>query len=79
MITLFSLYPLRSRAALADPSNNVYDRLYLGSRSQASLGLRTPQQRLEMAADIAFKNGDAADAVPLYTKAIAQKPFRSGS
>ena len=43
------------------------------SKTLASLGMRTPQGRLEMAGDIAFKNGDAANAVPLYTKAIAQQ------
>ena len=59
---------------LADPKKSVYDRLYIGSKTQASLGMRTPQGRLEMAADIAFKNGDAMNAVPLYTKAITQKP-----
>ena len=58
---------------LADPKKSVYDRLYIGSKSTASLGLRTPQQRLEMAADIAFKSGDATDAIPLYTKALAQQ------
>lgn len=60
----------RRRAA----EKNVYDRLYIGSKTQASLGMRTPQGRLEMAGDIAFKNGDSANAVPLYTKAIAQQP-----
>jgi len=59
---------------LADPKNAVFDRLYVGSKSQASLGMRVPQGRMEMAGDIAFKNGSADDAVALYTKAIGQKP-----
>lgn len=55
---------------LADPKKPVFDRLYLGSKSQASLGIRKAQGRLEIAGDIAFRNGDAANAAALYTKAI---------
>jgi len=59
---------------LADPKKPVFDRLYLGSKSQASLGIRKAQGRLEIAGDIAFRNGDAANAAALYTKAIENNP-----
>lgn len=60
---------------LANPNNNVFDRLYLGSRT---LGRPVSRQALgtrEMAADVAFNRGDSTDAINLYTAAIQnQKP-----
>ena len=57
---------------LGDRKLKVHERLYLGSRSVVKTGTRAPQGQFEVAADIAFKNGDAHDAVNLYTKAIMQ-------
>ena len=59
---------------LADPSKDVYTRLYLGSKSQAHQPARTGTSRLEIAGDIAFKNGEAAEAHRLYTKALQDNP-----
>ena len=59
---------------LGDAKLKVHERLYLGSRSMVKTGARAPKGQYEIAADIAFKNGDAIDAVALYTKAIAQAP-----
>lgn len=59
---------------LADPNANVYNRLYLGSKSQMRPGMRQSQGRFEMAGDVAFKNCTPVDAVELYTRAIAQAP-----
>ena len=56
----------------ADPDKDVFNRLYLGTRSQVKSPQRQAQVRYEMAADLAFKSSDAIDAVNLYTKAIKQ-------
>ena len=59
---------------LANTKLNVFDRLYVGSKSNARPTRRNPSGSFEVAADVAFKNSDATDAVPLYTKAIGQAP-----
>ena len=58
--------------SLANPRSAVFDRLYLGSKSQARPGRRTATSKYELAADVAFKNASAVDAVPLYTEAIVR-------
>ena len=59
---------------VADPDANVFDRLYLGSKTQSRTPARKAVGRMEMAGDIAFKSGDAEDAVNLYTKVINERP-----
>jgi tetratricopeptide (TPR) repeat protein len=58
-----------------NPKAKVHDRLYLASRKEQRPSTREVHGgRLELAADVAFKNGEAEDAVPLYSKAIKATP-----
>jgi len=57
---------------LANPKQDVYSRLYLGSKSMARTPTRLSQGRFEMAADVAFQDSMPEDAVALYSKAISQ-------
>lgn len=55
-------------------AKNVYDRLYLGSKSMSRLPTRAPQTKFEVAGDIAFKSGSAHDSVDLFSRAIERAP-----
>lgn len=59
---------------LGNPKLKVHERLYLGTRSAARTMKRNATGRFEMAADLAFKEGSAIDAVALYTKAVREAP-----
>ena len=56
------------------PTESVFDRLYIGTRSNARQNKRQASGSFEWAGDIAFKNSDSLDAVELYSKAIKQAP-----
>ena len=59
---------------LGNPKSTVFDRLYIGTRSNARQNKRQASGSFEWAGDIAFKNSDSLDAVELYSKAIKQAP-----
>ena len=55
---------------LADPKNDVFNRLYLGSKTLSRPVTRQAKDKREMAGDVAYSNGEARTAVDLYTATI---------
>jgi len=60
---------------LANPTENVFNRLYLGSKTMSRPITRQAKGQAEMAGDVAFSNGESANAIDMYTKVIkSMKP-----